>query len=168
MLSTWYLNIFPPWHTRQSIFEDTSASTGSRTWSTWRDNRERGSDRDEGQREEERGRNKMGYARDWEKTSVEGAKEMHLAWLSMTATLCRVLSIHKQRELFLYTKPKAIPRLTRCSLIHLVSFRIYSRGWILLSNCVTRMKFKAVLFFFLQCHDTYFEEGRVKNQTHRN
>lgn len=85
--------------------------------------------------QEERGGNKMRVeeGRDWGIGGLKGAKEMHSARLSVTATLCCIFSLHKQKELFLYTEPKTILRSTRSFSTLLVPFRIPGHCSFLLS-----------------------------------
>lgn len=80
--------------------ESVSAPVWSRTASTWRDGGGGGRDREEGER---RGRKEQdeGWGREGA-GGMRGGREMHSARLSVTATLCCILSLHKHRAIFMY------------------------------------------------------------------
>lgn len=87
--------------------------------------------------------------RDWGRRGLRDAREMYLAQLSVTATLCYIFSLHKQRQLFLCTKPKAMTRSTRCSSTRLVLCRIYGHCSFLLSKHGTRIKCRFLVMSIL-------------------
>lgn len=90
---------------------------------------------------------------------------MHSARLSVTATLCCIFSPHKQRELFLCTKPKVIPRSTHC---YFHSSCCFSESMVTAHFCFPYMKQGQNLSLFLQCHGDYFKERSHASQTHHN